>query len=204
MSSLFCDQYDHMWVSTTIKWPDRHTISTNCLQVAGRSGKQLLRTEPRFFPPALSFQITLPKKKQTREIKSFRKITILSKTSGWEDFGRRFLMPAEEEPNEGQISWCTEVHIVCLFTGCLMFCYWVHQRISSPQPANVAHFLQKIHNSQHSTTGGEKKTFNVMHEMKKWNVLNQFVKKSTHLFQVKIEDLPPRAFAGPTIPLVVS
>lgn len=66
-------------------------------------------------------------------------------------------MPAEEEPNEGQISWCTEVHIVCLFTGCLMFCYWVHQRISSPQPANVAHFLQKIHNSQHSTTGGEKK-----------------------------------------------
>lgn len=43
-----------------------------------------------------------------------------------------------------------------------------------------------------------------MHEMKKWNVLNQFVKKSTHLFQVKIEDLPPRAFAGPTIPLVVS
>lgn len=59
-----------------------------------------------------------------------------------------------------------------------------------------------IHNIQQQEE--KKKTFNVMHEMKKWNVLNQFVKKSTHLFQVKIEDLPPRAFAGPTIPLVVS
>ena len=44
-------------------------------------------------------------------------------TSGWEDFGGRFLMPAEEEPNERKISWRTEVHIVCLFTGCLMFGY---------------------------------------------------------------------------------